>query len=98
MRRSPGRKKPKLRISPAQWRRTATELGLSLQQTRLVRLILEGRHDKDIARRLKLRLPTVRTYLARIFQRTGARNRVDLLLYVCAFLMEDCRQNGRHHE
>lgn len=98
MRTSTRRKKPRLRISPAQWRRAATGLGFSSRQAQLVRLMLSGSHDRQIAERMGLRLPTVRTYLTRLFQRTGARDRVDLLLQVFAFLMDDCRRNGRHQK
>jgi len=98
MGRPPKKTKPRLRISPAQWRRVATELGFSTQQAKLVRLMLQGRRDKQIAEALQLGVPTVRTYLSRLFHRTGAHDRVDLLLKVFAFLLDDCRRNGRHHK
>jgi DNA-binding NarL/FixJ family response regulator len=92
------RRTSRLRISPAQWRRAVTGLGFSTQQARLVRLMLDGKKDKQIAEGMKLSPPTVRTYLSRLFQRTGARDRVGLLLHVFAYLMDDCRRNERHHK
>lgn len=92
------RRTARLRITPAQWRRVAAELGFSSQQARIVRLMLEGMKDKQIAQLMNLRLPTVRTYLARLFARTGSHDRVDLLLHVFAYLQADSRRNERHHK
>ncbi len=66
------------------WLRVAKELQLSPQQQRIVELILSGRKDKEIAREMGLRIPTVRTYLQRIFLREGVRDRMELVLRVCA--------------
>jgi DNA-binding CsgD family transcriptional regulator len=70
-------------------------VGLSTQQATLVRLLLEGMRDKEIARHMSLGVPTVRTYLSRIFARTAAEDRVDLLLQVFAEILHDCRRMGR---
>ena len=59
-------------------------LDLSPRQARVVRLILQGRRDKQIAEHLSLSVATVRTYLARIFARLGVADRVELVLCVWA--------------
>jgi DNA-binding NarL/FixJ family response regulator len=59
-----------------------TAMELSAQQARIVELILLDHGDKQIAREMGLRAPTVRTYLSRIFQRTGCTDRVGLVLKV----------------
>jgi DNA-binding NarL/FixJ family response regulator len=69
-------------MSDATWRRVATELGFSPQQTRIVALILCNRQDKEIAAELELTVPTVRTYLSRAFVRTGVSDRLGLVLRV----------------
>ena len=52
------------------------------QQAKVVRLLLHGYQDKQIARELGLGVPTVRTYMARIFARVGAEDRLGLVLHV----------------
>ena len=80
-------------LGERQWERVVALLGLSPQQARIVALILEGKPDKQIAREMGVRVPTVRTYLTRIFQRTGAADRVELVLHVFA-----CAATLREHE
>jgi len=68
----------------ATWETIIGELGLSPQQARIVELILRGQQDKHIAAELNLSASTVRTYLTRIFLRTGVTDRVGLVLRVFA--------------
>lgn len=71
-------------LDPKVWQWVAKEMQLSPQQQKIVELILRGRKDKEIAREMGLRIPTVRTYLQRIFLREGVRDRMELVLRVCA--------------
>lgn len=80
------------------WRRAVASAGLSEQQARTVRLLLQGRSDRQIAEALGIGLPTVCTYLSRLFAKTGTHDRVGLLLHIFAILLEDCRRNGRHQK
>ena len=73
-----------LPMSKATWRTVQAKLALSPQQTRIVELILRGRQDKHIAEALNLSVPTVRTYLTRIFVRTDTPDRLGLVLHVFA--------------
>jgi len=66
------------------WARVVEEFGLPRQQARIVKGILCGMGDKQIARELGLRVPTVRTYLGRIFDRLGVGDRVQVILRVLA--------------
>jgi len=59
-------------------------LQLAPQQARIVELILRGLRDKQIAAELGLGVPTVRTYLKRVFVRVGVQDRVELVLRVFA--------------
>lgn len=45
---------------------------------------MRGLGDKQIAERLQLGLPTVRTYFSRIFEKLDVADRVELILYVVA--------------
>lgn len=87
-------------FAPEQWARAVRLLNLPPQQAKVVRLILCGMRDKQIAAELGVGFATVRTYLGRIFQRMGVRDRVELVLRVVAAaqlsasdsLRQDCCQ------
>ncbi len=64
------------------WAKTISILCLSPQQARIVELLLLGMRDKQIAAQMGLKVPTVRTYLDRIFKRVGVQDRVELILRV----------------
>jgi DNA-binding NarL/FixJ family response regulator len=81
-------------LSNPEWQRVVCEVGLSVQQARIVELILAGRADKEIAREMGLRVPTVRTYLSRIFQRTGCTDRINLVVKVFQCVRELREKNG----
>lgn len=71
-------------MGPAVWREIVRELKLSPQQARIVESLLRGMRDKQIAATLGLSVPTVRTYLGRIFMKVGVQDRVELILRVFA--------------
>jgi len=71
-----------LPLDPQTWLAVAAHLELSPQQTRIVELLLCGRRDKQIAHELQLSVPTVRTYLGRIFLKLNVQDRVELILRV----------------
>jgi DNA-binding NarL/FixJ family response regulator len=89
MARQPGRPQstatlPPLPLEPTALARAARALELSPQQARIVELLLRGLRDKQIAKEMGLGVPTVRTYLGRIFLRVGVQDRVELILRVFA--------------
>lgn len=63
-----------------EWHVIVDRLKFSPRQARIAELILRGRRDKDIAAALGLRLPTVRTYLQRMYLRAGVKDRVGLVI------------------
>jgi two-component system nitrate/nitrite response regulator NarL len=54
---------------------------LTKREQDLVRLVAEGRTNRDISRELGLSEHTVRNYLFRIFNKLGTSNRLELALY-----------------
>ena len=64
------------------WARVMARLKLAPQQERVVELVVCGARDKRIAEELGLKLPTVRTYLDRIYRRVGVRDRLELVVKV----------------
>lgn len=84
---SPGRRGnrlPQLPLTRSKWLAISKALGLSAQQTKIVELILRGRCDKQIALQVGLSVPTVRTYLDRVFRRLRVTGRVELVLLIFA--------------
>ena len=73
---------PPLPMSRVIWQTIVNDLALSPQQMRIVELILRGKQDKEIATALSLSVPTVRTYLKRIFDRCGVSDRLSLVLLI----------------
>jgi len=44
--------------------------------------------DAQIAKTLKIELPTVRTHLARLYRRLGVNSRLETVLHVVTFAVE----------
>ena len=79
---------PPLPLDQVTWQAIAKTLAFSPQQTRIVELILRGRQDKEIATELSLSIPTVRTYLKRIFDRIDVSDRLSLVLRIFSMAQE----------
>ncbi|HWE03674.1 MAG TPA: helix-turn-helix transcriptional regulator [Tepidisphaeraceae bacterium] len=75
---------PALPLEPGHWDAVFAELRFSPQQRQVTELVLRGLSDKQIASRLQIRPPTVRTYLNRIAARTRTRGRMELAMHVLA--------------
>jgi DNA-binding NarL/FixJ family response regulator len=71
---------PEIPLPHDKWERLKKTLQLPPQQLRIVELILRNHCDKQIAAALGLKVPTVRTYLHRIFERLGVGDRLELVL------------------
>jgi|GEM_PF-5699579 len=56
----------------------------SQQQQRIVELILRGCTDKEIAGVMGITVPTIRTYVGRIFRRASVEDRMQLVLQLFA--------------
>ena len=73
---------PLLPIETAHWLAIVHAMQLSPQQARIVELLLRGMCLKQIAEAMGIGQPTVRTYLDRIFARTGTHGRMELAMHV----------------
>jgi len=54
---------------------------LSVRETDVVRCLVEGLTNREIAQRLRLTEHTVKNYLFRIFEKLGVSSRVEVVLY-----------------
>jgi DNA-binding NarL/FixJ family response regulator len=86
---------PPLPLPQEKWHQLAATLKLSPQQTRIVELILRNCRDKQIAAEMKLKVPTIRTHLHRIFIRLETEDRMALVLKLFA---ASHQLPSRHHQ
>jgi len=56
---------------------TVRRKNLSPRQSQILALMAEGCSDKEIARKIGVSYPTVRTHIDRIFREYGLRNRTE---------------------
>ena len=75
-----------LSFTHEEWGHVVDSLNMSPRQADIVRLILAGKRDKQIAMILGMSVATVRTHLRNIFVRQHVTDRVELVLSIFAVL------------
>ena len=76
-------------LSDQEWVQVSQTLGLSPRQAEIVRHLLLGESDKQIAKELRISIPTVRTHLGRLFQKFELNDRVELILHIFGQVREN---------
>jgi two-component system, NarL family, nitrate/nitrite response regulator NarL len=71
-------------------KRAAELVDLSIRENQIVRLLLRGRTNKEIANNLAISEKTVKCYMTTLMQKLNARNRTEVVLA--------CQKIGIHHE
>jgi DNA-binding CsgD family transcriptional regulator len=76
---------------PLAWdmKKFSGEFNISKREEEVIRQVLEGKTNKEIAAALFITLQTVKDHLYRIFQKTDVRNRVQLINLVQSYGAED---------
>ena len=77
-----------------EWRSVIRKLHLTPRQADVVGCLLEGSHDKQIAKRLKMGTRTVRAHLSTLFSRLRVADRVELVLLVVRTAREGDGNDG----
>lgn len=72
---------PELQTQMAEHLRRPTPSLLSPREEDVVRCVVSGKRNAEIARELEITEETVKTHLNRIFRKLGVRDRVELVLY-----------------
>jgi DNA-binding NarL/FixJ family response regulator len=67
---------------------------LSKREEDVVKLLMEGLSNREIARNLELSEHTIKNYLFRIFDKLGVSSRTELLLYAQNFMTADVAPKG----
>jgi DNA-binding NarL/FixJ family response regulator len=78
------RTQPSAPARPALREPDAAPHALTARQADVLKLLAEGRSTKDIARRLGLAVPTVKTHLAAVYRQLGAQNRLQAVVKASA--------------
>ena len=60
-------------------RKEISDFSLSQQETKVKKMILEGKSNKEIAEELFISLSTVKTHITNIYQKLNISNRRDLI-------------------
>lgn len=76
------------RPKPLIWANLSTPFGLTRSEDRVARRLFEGISASEIAQELDISIETSRTYIRRIYQKTGATNREQLLKTLAPFKSE----------
>ena len=66
-------------FSESRWRAAVARFHLSPREADIGALLIDGRTVREIADHLTIRPDTVRTYVKRLHDKTGARNSVALI-------------------
>jgi len=81
-------------LTENEWLELVGDLRLSPRQAEIVKLLLSGMSDKQIAKQLHIGRPTVRTHLSRLFSKYEVQDRSELIVYVLGHFCERWRANG----
>jgi DNA-binding NarL/FixJ family response regulator len=76
-----------------EWLEIVDGLSLSPRQAEVINCLFHGFSDKQIATKLKISLPTVRTHLSRLFLKFEVQDRVELILYVIRYCSKNSGTN-----
>lgn len=69
-------------LSKSEFTEIAEELSLSPRESQIIREILSGHSDKQIAKNLEMAMPTLRTHLQRLFSKLEIGGKQELILRV----------------
>ncbi len=75
-------------LSESEWTHLKEDVGLAPRQAEVLRCVLGGMGDKQIACAAGISVNSVRSHLARLFRKFGVNDRVDLILWVLGHLKE----------
>ncbi len=71
-------------LSDEKWEAISDRLRLSRREFEIVRCIIDGGGEAEIARTLSMSIHTVHTHLERLYRKLGVSNRVELVVRIFA--------------
>jgi DNA-binding CsgD family transcriptional regulator len=85
-------------FSEQEWARIREHLGLPPRQAEILKCVMEGMSDKQVARATAISVNTVRTHMTRLFRKFGANDRVELIISMFGYLREHHLQDSHTSE
>ncbi len=82
-------------FSEQEWTRVTEHLGLPPRQAEILRCVMGGMSDKQVAHATGISVNTVRTHMARLFRKFGSNDRVELIICMFGYLTEH-HWHGNH--
>jgi len=81
-------------FSERDWARLKEDLGLPPRQADVLRCLLDGMSDKEIAGTTGISVSTVRTHLRRLFDKFGSNDRLEVIVYMFGYLRKYHEQDS----
>ena len=75
-------------FSEQEWTRIKERLGLPPRQAEILKCVVDGMPDKQVARATGISVNTVRTHMTRLFRKFGSNDRVELIISMFGYLRE----------
>ena len=82
-------------FSQEEWTRIKEHLGLPPRQAEILKCVMGGMSDKQVARSTGISVNTVRTHMTRLFRKFGSNDRVELIISMFAYLTEHLLPDSR---
>ena len=67
-------------FAPEAWEAISVHMKLAPRQAEIGYCLFQGMSDKQIAAKVGIKIPTVRTHLERMFHKTGTQDRLEFVL------------------
>ncbi len=81
-------------FSEKEWTRVKERLGPPPRQAEILKCVIGGMSDKQMAVATGILVNTVRTYMTRLFRKFGSNDRVELIISMFGYLREGCPFGG----
>ena len=81
-------------FSDSEWAELVSDLSISLRQAEVIKHLLSGLSDKQVALEMQISVAGVRAHLSQLFSKFDLQDRHELVLYVFSSFRERCRVNG----
>ncbi len=75
-------------FSDKEWTRIKDRLGLPPRQAQILKCVMGGMSDKQVAVATGISVNTVRTHMTRLFRKFGSNDRVELIISIFGYLRE----------
>ena len=82
-------------FSEQEWTGIKERLSLPPRQAEVLRYVMGGMSDKQVARATGISVNTVRTHMTRLFRKFGSNDRVELIICMFGYLREQ-HSHGNH--